>query len=980
MNNENLLNIIWHIREKIDNNMLVVFVGSGVSKNTKGMSSWYDIIDKMACSIDYSRCEFCSHKKEGCYNTCNFKKEYSTDEFLKIPQYVYNKNPEMYNRILRECIVNSSDSPFSSAIFELNPSHIITTNYDRLLEESDHIFRRQYDVIINDKDLLCSNKSKYIVKMHGDLNQPESIVLKEQDYLEYSQKHVLVELFIKSLLTDHTFLFIGYSLNDYNIKLIISWLNYMRSENSVFENDHKVGYIVLDKEQNKNQVNYFEKNNIGIIEIENIPINLDIPKSITESIGKRLYSFISILANPALDVLLSSDQYYNRIILQLQQHSFVTFETLLKLLPISKYERIGEVLRIYDASEFGRVKEIINRENTISKELKRLFLNSGIESIELIEFTNITNKEKINCGRFDNSDLFSNDLFKLYFKNDYDSLLDELKGDKVNALERCFYETVINGYTMISFEITKENYESLNDDQKLSMLYNTACLDTIKALRFDATRIKRFINNITSQIEKEVYFSYIELCEGCYHDLLKENESYSKIISDNQSSVSNDYYRIRNIVIKYYCFFFFIFLFFRRFSDLKSIFKPYVSILLYYNSKTKVMHSSYELANNRIYSLTKLDVDIITKFFSTGELYSIIKEYSITNIIASKDVCDHMVECFCNLARTMYNKSIFGPDYLLIGIIANISILLRKVSLENNELSKIAEATVKLFSSNDFINRLFGKSTHYNNHYFQAFGELFDVVKTTYYHNFTKRIISSVDFFDLAMKAYGSNFRNIRRILEAFIDSSEAAQNEIKSIIESQDDFEERIITIRLLYRLIHNKALKSQCAKYLLDNYDRLSVDAVYDFVLNKFIKPTPKNIEVLFQDIIRLQKETDEKEYMGIIFEPNYLDLKLEQAYFLYLFGVVKDLSPLSELSKKHPHLDFLLNPDGFDYSKVDFSNYMWMNFAKYPKQLKLFITHKDKILPKLLARNKSGSISEDEKKLLIRFFVDKADLWKL
>lgn len=175
MNNENLLNIIWHIREKIDNNKLVVFVGSGVSKNTKGMSSWYDIIDKMACSIDYSRCEFCSHKKEGCYNTCNFKKEYSTDEFLKIPQYVYNKNPEMYNRILRECIVNSSDSPFSSAIFELNPSHIITTNYDRLLEESDHIFRRQYDVIINDKDLLCSNKSKYIVKMHGDLNQPESM-------------------------------------------------------------------------------------------------------------------------------------------------------------------------------------------------------------------------------------------------------------------------------------------------------------------------------------------------------------------------------------------------------------------------------------------------------------------------------------------------------------------------------------------------------------------------------------------------------------------------------------------------------------------------------------------------------------------------------------------------------------------------------------------------------------------------------------
>ena len=51
-----------------------------------------------------------------------------------------------------------------------------------------------------------------------------SVVLKEQDYLDYSQKHVLIELFIKSLLTDHIVLFLGYSLNDYNIKLILSWL------------------------------------------------------------------------------------------------------------------------------------------------------------------------------------------------------------------------------------------------------------------------------------------------------------------------------------------------------------------------------------------------------------------------------------------------------------------------------------------------------------------------------------------------------------------------------------------------------------------------------------------------------------------------------------------------------------------------------------------------------------------------------------
>lgn len=108
------------------------------------------------------------------------------------------------------------DAPLSSAIFDINPGHIITTNYDQLLESSRNVFREQYQVIVNDKDLLNADKSKYIIKMHGDLSA-NNIVLKEQDYLDYSQNHVLMELFIKSLLTDHIVLFLGYSLTDYNM-------------------------------------------------------------------------------------------------------------------------------------------------------------------------------------------------------------------------------------------------------------------------------------------------------------------------------------------------------------------------------------------------------------------------------------------------------------------------------------------------------------------------------------------------------------------------------------------------------------------------------------------------------------------------------------------------------------------------------------------------------------------------------------------
>ena len=236
MNDREILKRIYVLREKAERNKLAVFVGAGVSCNVKDMPSWGDLVAAMAREIGYSKCTVCRHKKtcekrckeckqrKDCQGKCLAAEDLSTDDYLKIPQYVFNHNRQSYKRVIKENIDDKCipDAPLSKAIFEIHPAHIITTNYDRLLEASDSEFCRQYDVVISDADLLDSEKSKYIIKMHGDVTKPNTIVLKEQDYLEYSQKHVLIELFIKALLADHTILFLGYSLNDYNVKLIIS--------------------------------------------------------------------------------------------------------------------------------------------------------------------------------------------------------------------------------------------------------------------------------------------------------------------------------------------------------------------------------------------------------------------------------------------------------------------------------------------------------------------------------------------------------------------------------------------------------------------------------------------------------------------------------------------------------------------------------------------------------------------------------------
>ena len=137
MGNDELLNYISMFREKAEQGKLVIFVGAGVSCNVDGMPSWNALIQNMAKAIDYSRCDTCRHRLESCENTCLLKDDFSTDELLKVPQHVFNKDQELYYRILNESIpAVTADAPLSSAIFDINPAHIITTNYDQLLESS----------------------------------------------------------------------------------------------------------------------------------------------------------------------------------------------------------------------------------------------------------------------------------------------------------------------------------------------------------------------------------------------------------------------------------------------------------------------------------------------------------------------------------------------------------------------------------------------------------------------------------------------------------------------------------------------------------------------------------------------------------------------------------------------------------------------------------------------------------------------------
>jgi NAD-dependent SIR2 family protein deacetylase len=97
---------------------------------------------------------------------------------------------------------------------------VITTNYDRLFELA---YGDNCSVILKSADLTYLKKdATEIFKVHGDLSQPETILITKTDYTKFfdSQKEDVLWTVVKERIATHHVLFIGYNLDDINMESI----------------------------------------------------------------------------------------------------------------------------------------------------------------------------------------------------------------------------------------------------------------------------------------------------------------------------------------------------------------------------------------------------------------------------------------------------------------------------------------------------------------------------------------------------------------------------------------------------------------------------------------------------------------------------------------------------------------------------------------------------------------------------------------
>lgn len=121
-----------------------------------------------------------------------------------------------------------------------NPHAIITTNYDRFLED---VFEG-FETVVGDKVIKYNlNLVGEIFKIHGSTDDPETVVINSEDYRDYRIRKKYISAKLLTYLTEHPVFIFGYGFNDPNISEIIQDVGEIIGNNGFIENIFYVNWV-----------------------------------------------------------------------------------------------------------------------------------------------------------------------------------------------------------------------------------------------------------------------------------------------------------------------------------------------------------------------------------------------------------------------------------------------------------------------------------------------------------------------------------------------------------------------------------------------------------------------------------------------------------------------------------------------------------------------------------------------------------------
>jgi len=247
-----------------------LFVGSGISKRYLGTEKWDELL-RHFCT-EFSGNEFQYDAYANMVDSADYygqqpaiaymlEKDYNNEVLTSDKYYEFRikHKVELQNKIsalkiaIAEYLANcklpegNEELQLLEKLAKRNVSGIITTNYDMLL---DKLFPK-YDTYIGQEELIFANITGIgeIYKIHGSVSDAKSLVLTSKDYEYFEEKSSYLIAKLLTIFLEYPIVFLGYSLNDRNIRNIFATISDCLSQQKLDELKDRLIFVEYSEEE-----------------------------------------------------------------------------------------------------------------------------------------------------------------------------------------------------------------------------------------------------------------------------------------------------------------------------------------------------------------------------------------------------------------------------------------------------------------------------------------------------------------------------------------------------------------------------------------------------------------------------------------------------------------------------------------------------------------------------------------------------------
>ena len=591
---------IIQLKNSIKENSLVLFVGAGISANSN-LPTWRELIQSFKKELDLP--------------------DGDSDDYLRVAQYYYDTfGKNQYTKKIEEVFFSkgtSKPNELHTLIEKIAPKHIITTNYDSLLEDQFENGLLKYNVVAEDKDIPYTSSERYLIKMHGDFSK-KNIVLKEDDYLDYALNFPMVSTLIQSLIMNHTLLFVGYSLGDSTFNSIFRLIQ------NTFKLDAKFAYFYTPEETSMIIREYYKKQGIIIVSNETSSVEE------TDNQHQKYFStkrFLEILAENRNITVKNAEDLWNQLAF-LDRLSFIDSKD------FSTYSTLKRRALNRDDSYSWFGKDGLKFEIKDHEELRNMVTNKSL----LKHFFDIDFEET----REFKANGFLMEAFELYEGKQYDLAKAKFRElANIAFRQKDYFNFLVCEFNfkhipMHRFDDGKEfRYAKPLYDGELSELTE----QIINSVTGDEKKIIEFFRD--SILNFNFLYIKLETINELFDEIREEHESYRRGGWSANNHLFNAEFTVKNLYnfLKLNC------LCVEHYKIYKSIINRYLEILLlsYDNSFVNPDSSIFGRTASWLKNLDLDDVQLILPSIDFKVVNLYFRNYSFSKIKVTEEAKDYLL-------------------------------------------------------------------------------------------------------------------------------------------------------------------------------------------------------------------------------------------------------------------------------------------------------------------------------------------------